>query len=66
MENGQASVSFIPRKNLLYDLQRCTSLTEGPWETIATEETMTKMGTLLQFTDTQTFPKAFYRIVEFP
>ena len=66
MENGQASVSFIPRKNLLYDLQRCTSLTEGLWETIATEGTMTKMCTLLQFTDTQTFPKAFYRLVEFP
>jgi len=66
MENGHARVSFIPRKNLLYDLQRCTSLTDGPWETIATEETMTGMGTLLQFTDPQTFPKAFYRLIEFP
>ena len=66
MENGQARVSFTPRVNLLYDLQRCTSLADGSWETIATEETMTGMGTLLQFTDPQTFPKAFYRLVEFP
>ena len=66
IENGLAHVSFTPRLNLLYDLQRCTNLADGLWVTIATEETMTGMGTLLQFTDPQTFPKAFYRLIEFP
>lgn len=66
IKNGQAQASFTPRENLLYDLQRCPNLDGGLWETIATEMTMSTTGPLLQFTDPQTFPRALYRLVEFP
>jgi hypothetical protein len=65
IKNGQALISFISRKYLVYDLQICTDLTENRWINVAGHNRIDGNGLKIELSIPLNYPRAFFRIVEY-
>ena len=64
--DGDVSLSFTSRVNLVYDLQVCTDLASGEWANVEPHTFMDGDGGMIGMTDpVADRPKAFYRLVEY-
>jgi len=64
IENGQAVVSFLSRLNLLYDLQISTDLASGTWSSVVPDY-IDGDGTVIETPLPLSYPRAFFRLIEF-
>jgi hypothetical protein len=65
--DGDVSLSFTSRANLVYDLQVCTDLASGEWGNVEPHTFMDGDGGVKSITDpVEARSKAFYRLVEYP
>ena len=66
LADGDVSLSFTSRANLVYDLQVCTDLASGEWANVEPHTFMDGEGEVKSMTDPVAGrPKAFYRLVEY-
>jgi len=64
--DGDVSLSFTSRANLVYDLQVCTDLASGEWTNVEQHTFMDGDGEVKSMSDpVEDRPKAFYRLVEY-
>ncbi len=67
LADGDVSLSFTSRANLVYDLQVCTDLASGEWGNVEPHTFMDGDGGVKSITDpVEARSKAFYRLVEYP
>jgi hypothetical protein len=64
--DGDVSLSFTSRANLVYDLQVCTDLASGEWTNVEPHTFMDGDGEVKSMSDpVEDRPKALYRLVEY-
>jgi hypothetical protein len=64
--DGNVSLSFTSRANLVYDLQVCTDLESGEWDNVEPHIFIDGDGNAILMTDpTAGRPRVFYRLVEY-
>jgi surface-anchored protein len=64
--DGDVSLSFTSRANLVYDLQVCTDLASGEWTNVEQHTFMDGDGEVKSMSDlVEDRPKALYRLVEY-
>jgi hypothetical protein len=65
LQNGQARISFISRKYLVYDLQVCTDLNANKWVNVEGQIGIDGNGLQAELSIPLNYPRAFFRVVEY-
>jgi len=65
IKNGQALISFMSRKFLVYDLQICTDLLANQWINVEGKIGIDGNGLKTEHSIPLNYPRAFFRIVEY-